>query len=66
MGVGDPLSRLTYCLSLHEKRPGTKFPGVFAFFDVRESAKALKIKGWPAATKNIQKSPQAKSLHDDN
>ncbi|MNF52717.1 hypothetical protein D3C84_340740 [compost metagenome] len=42
-------------------------PGRFAFYWRRFSGcKALNIKGWHAATKKLQKTAQAKPLHDDN
>jgi hypothetical protein len=50
-----------------QKRPVTQIIGRFAFsWRQLSGSKALKIKGWHPATKNLQKTPQAKPLHDDN
>jgi hypothetical protein len=51
----------------HKKRPATQVAGRFAFFWRRYFVcKALKIKGWHAAIKKFEKTPQAKPPHDDN
>jgi hypothetical protein len=49
------------------KRPATPVAGRFAFYWRRFSgSNTLKLKGWHAATKKIEKTAQAKPPRDDN